>query len=169
MDSVAFNHTSKVLHLAKDRFSIGMSAYANDFLLGLSYNHVLYKQLGLSFKTSLWIRPYLKNILEQENDDTYYIFRENRTQIIAGLEHVIPLNGMIDLHSSLSISPLLFFYMGSNRDYIDLIAPVVEAGLSFKVSRNYTKPDAMRIEIGYRYSREELNRHGIYLMLVVPL
>ena len=146
-----------------------MSAFKEDFLLGLSYNKTIDAQLGLSIKTSIWIRPFLKNVLHQEDPETYYIFRENRTQLVVGIEEMFPLNNVISFHSSLSISPTLFFYMGSNRDYAYLVAPVVDTGFSFKMGNSADLKSKLRIYIGYRFSREKINRHGFYLMLRMPL
>jgi len=146
-----------------------MSADNEDFLLGISYNASIAAASGLSFKAQLWIRPFLKNVLYQKDPQTFYIFRENRTQLIIGLEEMQPVTNALAIFASVSISPTAFFYMGSNRDYNDLILPVVETGFSLKVTGKPGNSHIMNIDIGYRFSNEESNRHGLFLMLRFPL
>ena len=146
-----------------------MSAYNQDFLLGISYNASIAAAPGLSFKGALWVRPYLKNVLHQQDSQNYFIFRENRTQLIIGLEEMLPVTEELAIFASASVSPVAFFYMGSNRDYADLIMPVFETGLSLKVSGKPANSHIMNIDLGYRFSKEEINRHGFFLMLRFPL
>lgn len=168
-DSLEYHHTSKVIQIPQNYYSLGMNAYNEDFLLGISYKSSIAAAKGLSFKTQLWIRPFLKNVLYQKDSQTYYIFRENRTQLIIGLEKMQPLSSALSLFASVSVSPTAFFYMGSKRDFSDLILPVVETGFSLKVTGKSGNSHIMNIDIGYRFSNEESNRHGLFLMLRFPV
>lgn len=169
VDSLNLFNTSKIIQPQHNHLRMGIMGFKDDFMLGLSYNKTMIQDWGLSLKMALWASPLTRDILYQQDSKTYYIFRENRIQILLGMEKLIALSDNIQIHGSASISPVLHFYNGSNRDNMTLSIPVLDFGFTFKAGKRKTTNNNLWIDVGYRFSKELLNRHGFYLMLRIPL
>ena len=141
-----------------------------DFMLGLAYLHRSVSWLDLRLTSSFWLRPYGKSVLTKYSENIYFVYKEELYALSLGLDKELVFSRAVALFSSAELGFVYKAYRGSDRDKLEMVFPIITAGLSYGFAYSAGKnSNQFLLRLGYQYCKISIFPNRFYLAWIFVL